>query len=67
MQKKKGVQISGLEKKRRSILCPKCGHRIIDASLNTKVQLIAPLKDRNPDFIIKCRHCGTEVGVIKTE
>lgn len=67
MQKKKEVQISGLEKKRRSILCPRCGYRLMDTSLNTKVQLISPIKGRCPDFMIKCRHCGTEIGVMKTE
>lgn len=67
MQKKKEVQANGLEKKRRSILCPKCGHRLLDASINTKAQLVTPTKKRNPDFMIKCRHCGSEIGVIKTE
>ena len=67
MQKKKEVQTNGLEKKRRSILCPKCGHRLLDASINTKAQLVTPTKNRNPDFMIKCRYCGSEIGVIKTE
>lgn len=67
MQKKKEGQANGLEMKRRSILCPKCGHRLLDASINTKVQLVTPTKNRNPDFLIKCKHCGSEIGVIKTE
>lgn len=67
MQKKKEVQANGLGRKRRSILCPKCGHRLLDASINTKAQLVTPTKNRNPDFMIKCMHCGSEIGVIKTE
>lgn len=66
MQKKE-EQVNGLERKRRSIGCPKCGHRLLDVSMNTKVQLVIPTKKRNPDFMIKCRHCGTEIGVMKTE
>ena len=65
MQRKKEVQANGLEKKRRSILCPKCGHRLLDASVNTKAQLVTPTKNCNPDFVIKCRHCSSEIGVIK--
>ena len=67
MQRKKEVQVNGLEKKRRFILCPKCGHRLLDASVNTKAQLVTPTKNCNPDFVIKCRHCSSEIGVIKTE
>ena len=67
MQRKKEVQANGLEKKRRSILCPKCGHRLLDASVNTKAQLVTPTRNCNPDFVIKCRHCSSEIGVIKTE
>ena len=67
MQRKKEVQANGLEKKRRSILCPKCGHRLLDASVKTKAHFDTPTKNRNPDFVIKCRHCSSEIGVIKTE
>ena len=49
MQRKKEVQANGLEKKRRSILCPKCGHRLLDASVNTKAQLVTPTKNGYPD------------------
>ena len=67
MQRKKEVQANGLEKKRRSILCPKCGHRLLDASVNTKVQLVTPTNNSNPNFIIKYKHFSSEIGVIKTE
>lgn len=39
----------------------------MDAALDTKTQLITPVKGRYPDYYLKCGHCGAEVGVIKTE
>lgn len=51
----------------RPVHCPKCGRRIMDAGIDTKMQFITPVKDRYPDFMIKCRHCGADIGVIKTE
>lgn len=39
----------------------------MDAGIDTKMQFITPVTDRNPDFIVRCRHCGADIGVIKTE
>ena len=38
--------------------------RLMDAVSGTKIQYITPRKCRYPDFIIKCGHCGIEIGVI---
>ena len=67
MRKKKEEHADELREKRHPILCPVCGWRIMDASWNTRTQLITPTKDRNPDYYLKCGHCGAEIGVIKTE
>ena len=39
----------------------------MDAAFGTKTCLITPMKGRYPDFIVKCGHCGAEIGVVKTE
>lgn len=67
MRRKKEEQTDGLKKNMRPVCCPKCGRRIMDAVSGTKTQLIIPRRCRYPDFIVKCGHCGTEIGVIKTE
>lgn len=67
MRRKKEDQTNGLMRKRRPVCCPKCGWRIMDAAWNTQTQLITPKKGRYPDYYVKCGHCGTEIGVIKTE
>ena len=67
MRKKKGEHADEIRKKRHPILCPVCGRRIMDASWNTRTQLITPTKGRIPDYYLKCGHCGAEIGVIKTE
>jgi len=67
MRRKKEAQTNGLKKIMRPVCCPQCGRRIMDAVSGTKTQMITPKKGRYPDFIIKCGHCGAEVGVIKTE
>ena len=64
MRDKKEEKTNGLEKRRRPICCPKCGTRLMDAVSGTKIQYITPMKCRYPDFIIKCGHCGIEIGVI---
>lgn len=67
MRRKKEEQAHELKKKRRHVRCPKCGWRLMDAALDTKTQLITPVEGRYPDYIVKCGHCGVEIGVIKTE
>lgn len=37
----------------------------MDAGINTKVQFITPSMGRCPDFILKCRRCGAEIGMEK--
>ena len=37
----------------------------MDVSLDTKMRFVTPKKGRHPDFIIKCWHCGAEIGVVK--
>lgn len=49
----------------RPLRCPKCGGRIMDAGIDTKVQFITPSMGRCPDFILKCRRCGAEIGMEK--
>lgn len=67
MRRKKEERNYELRKKRRALCCPNCGWRLMDAALDTKTQLITPVKGRYPDYYLKCGHCGAEVGVIKTE
>ena len=52
---------------RRPIRCPYCGRRLMDASAATRTRFLIPTEGQYPDFIVKCGHCGAEVGVIKTE
>ncbi len=54
-----------IKKHMRPVRCPKCGGRIMDARIDTKVQFITPSMGRCPDFILKCGRCGTEIGVEK--
>ena len=56
-----------LKNKMRPSACPKCGRRIMDVALNTKMRVVTPKKGRYPEFIIKCWHCGAEIRVVKTE
>ncbi|MCI8694060.1 MAG: hypothetical protein HFH91_15290 [Lachnospiraceae bacterium] len=67
MRRKKEEQRHEIKTGMRPVHCPKCGKRVMDAGIDTKMQFIAPVKSRYPDFIIKCRHCGADIGVIKTE
>ena len=67
MRRKKEAQTNGLRTTLRPVCCPVCGRRIMDAVSGTKTQMIPPRRGRYPDFIIKCGHCGSEVGVMKTE
>lgn len=67
MRRKKEGQTYELKNKMRPSGCPKCGHRVMDVALNTKMRFITPKKGRYPDFIIKCGYCGAEIGVTKTE
>lgn len=39
----------------------------MDVKTNAKMQFITPMADRNPDFIVRCRHCGADIWVIKIE
>lgn len=67
MRRKKEAQSHDLKRERRPVCCPVCGWRILDVAIDTKMRLITPTKSQNPDFSIKCGHCGSEIGVIKTE
>lgn len=67
MRRKKEEHNDEIKKNMRPIRCPECGGRMMDAGIDTNVQFYTPAKDRYPDFIIKCRHCGAEIGVMKTE
>lgn len=67
MRRKKEEHCHVIKVKTRPIHCLKCGRRILDAGNCTKVQLFTLENDRNPDFVVKCGNCGTEIGVIKTE
>lgn len=67
MRRKKEERIHEIKKGMRPVRCPKCGQRIMDAGIDTKVQFIAPVTGRYPDFIVRCRHCGADIGVMKTE
>lgn len=52
--------------KRKHIQCPKCGSRIIDASLSTVTELKA-LSGTDPaaDYYIKCNSCNAELSLRK--
>ncbi|MDO4306939.1 MAG: hypothetical protein Q4C77_08895 [Eubacteriales bacterium] len=67
MRRKKEEQGHEIKTNMRPVRCPKCGQKIMDAKIDTKMQFITPVTDRNPDFIVRCRHCGADIGVIKTE
>lgn len=66
MHRKKEGHTYELKNKMRPSGCPKCGHRLMDVALETKMRFVTPKKGRYPDFIIKCGHCGAQIGVIKT-
>lgn len=67
MRRKKEERNDEIKRYLRPVRCPECGGRIMDAGIDTKVQFFTPAKNRYPDFMIKCRHCGADIGVIKTE
>lgn len=67
MYRKKEEWGDEIKKHMRPVKCPKCGGRIMDARINSEVKLVTPLTGKCPDFIIKCRHCGAEIGVMKIE
>lgn len=67
MRRKKEEHNDEIKKNMRPVRCPECGGRMMDAGIDTNVQFYTPAKGRYPDFIIKCRHCGAEIGVMKTE
>lgn len=67
MCRKKEAWKHEIKKRMRPVRCPKCGGRIMDAKIDTKVQFITPSMGRCPDFILKCDRCGTEIGVVKIE
>lgn len=54
-----------IKKRMRPVRCPKCGGRIMDARIDTKVQFIPPSTGHCPDFILKCNRCGAEIGTVK--
>ena len=66
-RKKKEDERNVLIYHRRPIHCPKCGRRFMDSAPEIKTRLTTPIKGRYPDYYVKCRHCGTEIGVTKTE
>ena len=65
MRRKKEAQNYDLKAQRKVLLCPGCGQRLLDSSLGIRSRLFTPVKGRNPDYYVKCRHCGAEVGVTK--
>lgn len=67
MRRKKEEQGHEIKTNMRPVRCPKCGRKILDAGTDTKMQFISPVTNRNLDFIIRCKHCGADIGVIKTE
>ncbi|MCR0335958.1 hypothetical protein MKA38_08785 [[Clostridium] innocuum] len=67
MRRKKEKQTDELKRNMRLVCCSVCRQRIMGAVSGTKTQLIPPNQGWYPDFIVKCGHCGTEIGVIKTE
>ena len=60
---------SRMRLKRKQIQCPRCGSRIIDASMGTKTLIrVLPEKEELPaDYYMKCKHCRTEIGLKKLE
>lgn len=67
MRHKKEDQYHEMKINIRPVRYPKCGRKIMDAGTDTLIRLISPTLDRYPDFVIKCRHYGVKVGVMKTE
>lgn len=67
MRRKKEEQGHEIKTNMRPVRCPECGWKVMDVGIDTKMQFITPTMGRYPDFMIKCRHCGMEIGVIKTE
>lgn len=67
MRRKKEEQRHEIKTKMHPVRCPECGRKIMDVGIDTKIQFIPQAAGRYPDFMIKCRHCGAEIGVIKTE
>lgn len=67
MRRKKEEQGHEIKTGMRPVRCPECGRKILDVGIDTKMQFVTPVMDRNPDFIIRCRHCGADIGVTKTE
>ena len=65
MRRKKEAQNHDLKAQRKVLLCPGCGQRLLDSSLGIRSRLFTPVKGRKPDYYVKCRHCGAEVGVTK--
>ena len=65
MRRKKEAQNHDLKVQRQILLCPGCGQRLLDSSLGIRSRLFTPVKGRKPDYYVKCRHCGVEVGVTK--
>lgn len=64
---KKEDERNDLRDKMRPVYCPKCGWKMLDAIAGTKTQTSVPYKGRYPDYYMKCRHCGTEIGITKIE
>ncbi len=67
MCRKKEAWKHEIKKRMRPVRCSKCGGRIMDAKIDTKVQFVTPSMGRCPDFILKCDRCGAEIGVVKIE
>jgi transcription elongation factor Elf1 len=65
VRRKKEAQKDDLNAQRKTLLCPGCGQRLLDSSLGIRSRLFTPVKGRKPDYYVKCRHCGAEVGVTK--
>lgn len=58
---------------RRSVRCPKCGHRLLDCEHDTEL-LVCTVEKRNrtrcyspsriaPNIFTKCGKCGAEIGL----
>lgn len=67
MRRKKEAHSHVLRKQRQILHCPNCGQRLMDSALDIRSQLFTQVNGRKPDYYIKCRHCGAEIGVTKTE
>lgn len=67
MCRKKEVWKREIKKRMRLARCPKCGGRIMDAKIDTKVQFVTSSMGRCLDFILKCDWCSAEIGVVKIE